>query len=312
MESVRNTDKNINEFDDYKIIEYLKNFVYSESIDKFNYIVKTNEDYLKLTNNCCERFFKYLKGEAMSSGYTFEEAILVRMYLDLVGFFKTVKCSLKNKYDNSKAKLGLLVKRYINKININENFHICQKKSKKDKNFNKSSKKTNISKSNIVIESEFEENTINKKNYTRSMNCLRNTFNNNKTYSDLYKSECINYIGKNLLSNIKTEDLLKKANEDIKEKKERIKTQNVSIFQKDRKIDEKDQIIKERDQILKEKDQTIKEKDQTIKEKDQINKKKDQIIINIYNKSEIERKNTLYLLSKITNLENELKKLKRE
>ena len=238
MEEARNTNKRINEFNDYKIIEYLQNFVYSKSIDKFNYIVQTREDYFKLTNNCCERYFKYLKDEVMSSGYTFEESILVRMYLDLVGFFKTVKSSLKNKYDDSGVKLRLLVKKYINKINNDDIFQICEKKSKKDKNFNKSSKKTNISKSkkNIIIESEFEsefefeKTTFNEIKSVKSLKFLQNTFDNKKTYSETYKSQCINYIGKNLQYNVKTADLLKKTKEDIKEK--------------DKIIEEKDKIIK--------------------------------------------------------------------
>ena len=264
IEGARYTNKNINEFNDYKIIEYLKNFVYSKSIDKFNYILKIEEDYLKLTNNCCERFFNYLKNEAMSAGCTFEESILVRIHLDFVSFFETGNSTLKNKYDCAEIKLELLVKKYKNKINKNSFFAVSEKKSKNDKNFK--SKKTKISdaKQNIVIESEFElefeENNINQKKIAKSMEFIQNVAGNKKNYSETYKSGCINYIGKVLVSNRKTDYPLKKTME-IEEKDKIIETQHQLIIEKDNWLYQKDEVIKKKDSIIEEKDKVIGQRD---------------------------------------------------
>ena len=202
-----NTKKHTNNFYDYEMIKYLENIFCIPKINKFNYDVKNKHDYFKLTNNCCERFFKYLK-DLLNENYTFKQSISARVYLDLVGFYITKESGLVVKYQNAENALAELVKRYGKKIKYGD-FKANKKKKKMDKNFDKSLKKKNISKpkKNIIIESEseFSESFISEKKTTRSLKYLKQISDNNKDYSEKYKNKKFRYIKNGLKSNIDLE-----------------------------------------------------------------------------------------------------------
>lgn len=198
-------------FDDNKMIKYLENIISSKSINKFNYKMKDTHDFFKLTNNCCERFFRYLKREAMPDKYTFEESISTRVYLDKVNFFETGKKSkLEEKYNRANSLIYDLVDRYIEKANKGHKFLICKKKPKKDKNFDKS-KKINILKlkNYDFIEAESQSNSgsefsngFTDEKTTRSLNYLKKIRDDDKNHSEKYKNNTFNYIEKGLKSNL--------------------------------------------------------------------------------------------------------------
>lgn len=232
-------------FNDNKIIKYLEKFFLSKFINKFNYDVKTTEDYFKLTNNCCERFFRYLKREAMSDKYTFEESITTRVYLDTVNFFKTKKSNLKDKYDRAGSLIHDLIGRYIEKVELGEKFLVCKKKPKKDKNFDKS-KKSNISKSkndsfinskfHHYSESEFSDDFTNEKT-TRSLKYLKKIGDKFENYSEKYKNKKFSYIKKGLESNMDLIIKVKKQGKKIKELEKMLKSKNTKEIEKNSNLE---------------------------------------------------------------------------
>ena len=286
---------------DKKIICYMRN-IFSLNINKFDYYIKIPSDYFKLTNNCCERGFQYLKN-TMHEGYTFEEAIIVRFYLDEIDFYKTKKSELSYIYDHANSRVNDCITTYTEVADY-QKLKKCERKPKKDKNFQKKSTKISNSKKNdydnMIIESgsESESGSFNsivtfKKEITKSFNFLEHSIKNNKkNYSETDGFEHINYIKKINSKNYKKINemaaTIKENNNKLYENNEIIKKKDLIIEKKDDKIDEKDKVIKKKDSELYKKDKIIEEKDALIK------------------------KTCKELGFRINELENELKKLKRE
>ena len=216
-------------YDDTEIINYVHK-IFSTKINKFNYQIKNRESYFKLTNNCCERFFQYLK-ESMKKKYSFQEVIIVRVYLDTIGYYKIGNSKLANQYDSATNILGLCINSY---LNGNETkFALSEKKPKKDKHFNKLSKKkkiSNLKKINIIkselesVAESFDENDFSVKNFTKSLNFLGNSGKN--------KIKHVNFI-RTYSSNNDTKNI------------DQIKEKNKLIAEMAQIIQDKDKIIKE-------------------------------------------------------------------